>query len=390
MIYCKKCKIPAKETDAVCPKCKGPLSTFGGSAKPAAAGSLGAARHATATATSISRPRSEFGDETMLGLGGKIAELELAKKRNIRLSRNLGLLCLLALLALLTLLYQVYSRTVLAYAVLENIQVEQDPIYENLIKVRFDVTSPGRVAFDRLSGRVHTEKLDVIAKTGSREVTWAWPSDKATGIDFSVVYRSGLFRKSLDKHFDMTRSGVGVDIVFLMDYTSSMQPYIDSLKQNCIDFADSVRKEGVDCHLGLIGFGDVPEGQQIYVLPPTGDIREFQDHVAKLQATGGGDTPESGVEALESALGLEFRPHAKVCFVHITDADCHDPQKLPALAEQLRKRSIITYVVSKDEYKFLYQSLYAKGGSFHAIRKANFDEILETVAKQIVNTINAR
>ena len=47
------------------------------------------------------------------------------------------------------------------------------------------------------------------------------------------------------------------DIVFLMDSTRSMTPFIDTLKQNCIDFAEIVSREGHDCRLGLVGFGDV-------------------------------------------------------------------------------------------------------------------------------------
>jgi len=99
------------------------------------------------------------------------------------------------------LIYSVYSRTVLAYAVLENIEIEQDPDAETQITVSFDVKIPGMVAFDRRSGTGHTEKLDMITVAEHRGTVWSWPSDPKTGIDFSVVSRGGWFRTRMDKHF---------------------------------------------------------------------------------------------------------------------------------------------------------------------------------------------
>jgi Mg-chelatase subunit ChlD len=407
MIYCKKCKVPAKDTDTVCPKCKGPLSTFGsgGGSKPAAGAASpapGPAARATpgavarpssgaGTGTSFApRPSPTFSNEPMLGLGGRIQELEQAQQRNLKKSRNLALLCLVALVALLMVLYGVYARTVLAYAVLSNVRLEQDELAQNQITVKFDVDTPGKVAFDRRSGTGRTEKVDIFAKTGPGGFSWAWPSDPKTGIDYSVVYRSGLFKTSLDRHFDVTRDGIGVDIVFLMDITSSMQPFIDGLKKNCIDFADRVRKEGVDCQLGLIAFGDVEINEPTLVFAPTSDVNAFQARVAELRANGGGDPPESSIEALDEALKLPFRPHTRVCFVHITDASCHNEEKIPETAEKLKSRSIITYVVSRRELSNLYEPLCVNGGTFHAIQDAKFEDILKEVAKSIANQIKPR
>ena len=134
-------------------------------------------------------------------LVGQIAELEVLKQKNLNRGRNLGILSLLAALAIMILIYSVYSRTVLAYAVLENIEIEQDPDADTQITVSFDVRTPGMVAFDRRSGTGHTEKLDMITVAEHRGTVWSWPSDPKTGIDFSVVSRGGWFRTRMDKHF---------------------------------------------------------------------------------------------------------------------------------------------------------------------------------------------
>ena len=260
-------------------------------------------------------------------LAGQIAELEVIKRKNLNRGRNLGILSGLVALAILFLIYSVYSRTVLAYAILENIEFEQDPVAESQITVSFDVKTPGKVAFDRRSGTGHTEKLDMITVAEHRGTVWSWPSDPKTGIDFSVVSRGGWLRTRTDSHFEVTRADVGVEVVFLMDATLSMQPYIDGLKGKCIAFADEIRREGIDCRLGLIGFGDVNYNGPITVFKPNADPNEFQNAVASLQLTDGVDDDESSVEAIEMAMELEFRPHTRICFVHITDAGCHHRER---------------------------------------------------------------
>ncbi len=117
-----------------------------------------------------------------------------SSRRTSNRGRNLGILSVLVALAILILIYSVYSRTVLAYAVLENIEIEQDPVAESQITVSFDVKTPGKVAFDRRSGTGHTEKLDMITMAEHRDTVWSWPSDPKTGIDFSVISRGGWFR----------------------------------------------------------------------------------------------------------------------------------------------------------------------------------------------------
>jgi hypothetical protein len=322
-------------------------------------------------------------------LAGQIAELEQIKLKNVKRGRNLGLLSLLAALAILILIYSVYSRTVLAYAVLENVEVTQDPVAESQITVSFDVKTPGKVAFDRRSGTGHTEKLDTFTQVVHRDTDWAWPSDPKTGIDFSVVSRGGWFLTRTDKHFNVTRSEVGVEVVFLMDVTSSMQPFIDGLKDKCIAFADEIRREGIDCRLGLVGFGDVNLNEPFTIFKPNADANEFQNAVAALQLTSGGDIDESSVEAIEQAMDMEFRPHTRICFVHITDAGCHNRQRIPELASSLKENKVVTYVISKPNLRSLYSRLCVNGGSFHAIGESSFESILKEVAKSISNQIKS-
>jgi hypothetical protein len=206
MKYCKWCKIPAKEFDTDCPKCGKPVSVFGGQSSagpPTVSGS-------TQSKPSVNRSVTDSDDSAPTGrmfhLQGEVQKLEETKTKNRKRGQTLGLVSLASVLAIVFILYQVYMSTVLSYAVLEDIKIEQDPMNDRRIRVSYNVKSPGQMAFDRRSGSRRTEKLDITTKTGPDGFSWAWPSDSKTGIDFHVVYRSGWFRDSTERHFTVAPS----------------------------------------------------------------------------------------------------------------------------------------------------------------------------------------
>ena len=73
--------------------------------------------------------------------------------------------------------------------------------------------------------------------------------------------------------------------------------------------------------------------------------------------------------------------------VHITDASCHHIQELPRVAKEIDGREITNYVVSSEEFANLYARLCTNGGQFFSIEDASFDQILNNVARSIVNEI---
>src|SRR6202790_5437818 len=68
------------------------------------------------------------------------------------------------------------------------------------------------------------------------------------------VFEDGKLAKILD--FRGVGQGRPVDIVFVMDVTESMQPYIDAVKQNVISFAQDLQSNSRDYRLGLVTFED--------------------------------------------------------------------------------------------------------------------------------------
>jgi hypothetical protein len=140
------------------------------------------------------------------------------------------------------------------------------------------------------------------------------------------VYEDGKLAKILD--FRGVGQGRPVDIVFVMDVTESMQPYIDAVKQNIIQFAQDLAANNRDYRLGLVTFEDYvvskyPDCNCEYRNTMTSDVQKFIGWIGGLHAGGGGDIPEDQLDALAYASSFPFRPDAQGIVIIVTDAPPH-------------------------------------------------------------------
>jgi Mg-chelatase subunit ChlD len=168
-------------------------------------------------------------------------------------------------------------------------------------------------------------------------------SDGAVQLDFGLTDQNGQPVGNLTKddvqvledgklakilYFRGVGQGRPVDIVFVLDITESMQPYIDAVKQNMINFAQDLAENHRDYRLGLVTFEDYvvsayPDCNCAYRKSMTSDVQQFTDWVGSLHAGGGGDIPEDQLDALSYAATLPFRPDAQGIIIMITDAPPH-------------------------------------------------------------------
>ena len=105
-----------------------------------------------------------------------------------------------------------------------------------------------------------------------------------------------------------------VDIVFCVDVTGSMTPILDQVKANALRFYDDVQtnltekgKNVDELRVRVIAFRDFKadgaaalEESPFFLLPA--EQAGFSDFVNGLVAEGGGDAPESGLEAVALAV----------------------------------------------------------------------------------------
>ncbi|MEV6025035.1 vWA domain-containing protein [Streptomyces sp. NPDC052036] len=129
-----------------------------------------------------------------------------------------------------------------------------------------------------------------------------------------------------------------VDIVLCVDATGSMFPVLDNVKSSALQFHDRLNdvmgKKGKaisQLRLKVIAFRDFGDDasdaiQQTGFLRLPEQAKDFEAFVRGIDASGGGDIPESGLEALALAVnspwetGLDRRRHVIVMF---TDAPAH-------------------------------------------------------------------
>jgi hypothetical protein len=143
-----------------------------------------------------------------------------------------------------------------------------------------------------------------------------------------------------------------VDIVFCIDVTGSMTPIIDAVKANALRFYEDVQsnltakgKNVDELRVRVIAFRDfVADGEMaleespFFALPA--EQSGFSDFVNGLLAQGGGDAPESGLEAVALAVNSPWTNRGdrrRQVVVVWTDQPAHtlDPAVVPA---DLRER----------------------------------------------------
>jgi hypothetical protein len=105
-----------------------------------------------------------------------------------------------------------------------------------------------------------------------------------------------------------------VDIVFCIDVTGSMDPILDAVKANALGFYDDVQsnlvakgKNVAQLRVRVVAFRDLVadgdaavEESPFFALPD--ERARFSEFVGGLRAEGGGDAPESGLEAVALAM----------------------------------------------------------------------------------------
>lgn len=204
------------------------------------------------------------------------------------------------------------------------------------------------------------------------------------------LYYNNVFFYIDDERFDNftlekdTRGGINeADIVFILDVTGSMSDEIASVRDNIIEFADSLNRQGIDFRLGMVTFLD--EIENVYEF--TNDAELFKSNVNLQYAHGGGDYPENSLEALYRGSEFQFRANAKRIFIWITDASFHEYDNVTSLVKQdvvdaLISKGIQTHCIGNSVEQLYYydQIILNTGGNFYDIN-GNFRDILLDVSR---------
>jgi hypothetical protein len=157
-----------------------------------------------------------------------------------------------------------------------------------------------------------------------------------------------------------------VDLVFLIDVSGSMSSCIDALRRNVEVFIDSLSRGDAnnaspvkDWRGRVVGYRDyeeaISEGQPWIVENPfVRDAAALKAQLSQLSAAGGGDEPESLLDALYKVASLEAMPKG---------AQSEDPMKWRYRSDAAR----VVIVFTDAPYKETMSLPEAKGGSFQDV-----------------------
>jgi Ca-activated chloride channel family protein len=184
----------------------------------------------------------------------------------------------------------------------------------------------------------------------------------------------------------VANKGVGeLDLVFLVDETGSMGEYIEEVKRRLGEIIDALEEAPLcrSLRLGLVSYRDHPPQEGTFasrVVPLTSDIGAIRTGVERMEASGGGDGPESVTDGLYDLVRLDWRPRSARVVVWFGDAPPHGvepsgdgfPQGCPCghhwyvQAESCREMGVTVYAV----------------GCLPALRQyAGAEDVFKTVAR---------
>ncbi|MEM1056823.1 MAG: VWA domain-containing protein [Bacteroidota bacterium] len=125
---------------------------------------------------------------------------------------------------------------------------------------------------------------------------------------------------------DAPRRTRALDIAFAIDVTGSMGDELRYLTEEFRAIVERIeaRYDGVDLRFGLVAYRDHGDRFVVRERDFTARVPIMQGHLADLRARGGGDYPEAMDEAMDAALGLNWRPEATRLLFLVADAPPHD------------------------------------------------------------------
>ena len=154
--------------------------------------------------------------------------------------------------------------------------------------------------------------------------------EPTTELRNNFLIQRNLFESAIQEdinNFEISviETSTSLDLLFIMDVTGSMEPYIDKVKADLINIINGIIEEspGIDINLGFVGYRDYND--KFENIDFTKDHINFKNIINDIHASGGGynyNTDEDVAQGLEMALQKSWKSKAKLA-VFIADAPAH-------------------------------------------------------------------
>lgn len=190
------------------------------------------------------------------------------------------------------------------------------------------------------------------------------------------------------------------DIVFVIDSTGSMGDEINNVAKNINAFVTSLTSNySVQTNFALIDYKDITcDGEKTSLIKNGtmnwfSDVNAYKNEINNIFVDGGGDDPETVIDALGMASRLDYRQNANKFIILVTDADykvdnSYGILSMSEMAEILKNKGIVTSVITTDYQKSNYGELYQETNGVYANIYGNFSDVLMQLADKIGEIVN--
>jgi len=186
------------------------------------------------------------------------------------------------------------------------------------------------------------------------------------------------------------------DIVFAIDTTGSMSEAIHNTRDNVGKFVAKLADNKVDVRLGLVEFKDIyddgKESTKGYGWCT--DVKVFKTRLNSLDVGGGGDSPESAVDALHYAEGMKFRSGVKKYIILITDEEYKNgivgnhSFTMQDEINSLKTKGIVVSVITDTAHYNIYRGLTISTDGILGSLSENFVTALEPLINRMKEQVN--
>ena len=184
------------------------------------------------------------------------------------------------------------------------------------------------------------------------------------------------------------------DVVFVIDGTGSMGPYIDSVKTNLTNFISQINGENIDVRVKFVTFRDITEGENTEASGWYSDSSEAIKYLETVKATGGGDEAETMFDGIGQIFSSEFgfRNEAFKFCITLTDASTKVDNTYgytggEEIIQKLIDSGINSSVITYKSYFGVYNNFVSKDGGILANIAGDYSIVLKELADTIVNGV---
>jgi hypothetical protein len=263
-------------------------------------------------------------------------------------------------------------RSLLTFPLKDLVRVGQIPLVPAAIKClgskNAHVRDQARALLEKLTGqKAGGKRADWEAWWKAHQDGFAFPKDPAPaskgvkGVE--EVLEVTTSKETVFEEFVYGARRHGLEVVFVLDQTSSMQPAIDAAKSRILEICDYVSLLIPKYRVGLVTYDD----GAVLSFPLTKEYDALQKKLSQVLAVGGGDTPEGVDKGLASALkpGLGWSKQARKVLIVVGDAPPH-PEDMPKTVAMVKEAVQSGWVVSAINVNLSFETAAA----FQEIAKA--------------------